>query len=243
MTGQYVGTRSGGQDTAPRIATSTSVLLEASELPPEPMYQPLIPFVSGPGQIVSGATASSGSSGTPGTPTWKKFPDRLDLYCYQGDDIQIPLYFQDPSDPDLDMSEAEGYAWYGQTRICHAWRTTLINEFTISTEFVPATEDTASYTLVTLFLPRVHNRVIGSYNWDLYTVSPFEGPQFPKPPDVDDADWPPLTQLKTWLFGNIYIVPRVTDTGYLTAPPTAVMTGELVVVTPAGVFGPNGRVP
>ena len=241
---QYAGTRT-VQDTAPRIATSTSLLLEASELPPEPMYQPLIPFVSGSGGV-SGSSITSGSSSTSSTsstPTWKKFPDRLDLYAYQGDDIQIPLYFQDPSDPDLDMS---AYGWFGQTRICHRYRSTLINEFTITAEYAapdvgpPAT---AGYTLVTLFLPRVHNTVIGSYNWDLYSLSPYEGPDFPKPDDIDDADWPPLDQIKTWLFGNIYIVPRVTDTGYLTIPATAVMTGELVIVTPTGTYGPNGRVP
>jgi hypothetical protein len=237
----FVGSRF-GQDSAPRIATSAALLLESSELPPEPMYQPLIPFVSGvsgAGGITSGAAASNPPSGTP---TWKKFPDRLDLYAYQGDDIQIPLYFQDPSDPTLDMS---GYDWYGQTRLLHTYRSTLVNDLTISAEYIPPDPDVpgSGSTLVTLFLPRVHNRVIGTYHWDLYTLSPFVGPDFPKPEDIADEDWPPTDQIKTWVFGFLYIVPRVTDTGYLTLPATAVQTGELVIVTPTGTYGPNGRVP
>ena len=58
-----------------------------------------------------------------------------------------------------------------------------------------------------------------------------------------DENWPMDTQVKTWLYGYIYIVPRVTTTDWLPVPPNALPAGQVVVVSPTGVFGPNGRVP
>jgi hypothetical protein len=131
--------------------------------------------------------------------------------------------------------------------LLHRYWSTLIHQFTINATYVPpevGPPETVGYTLVTLFLPRSLNTIIGTYEWDLQSVSPFVGPSYPRPPEILAADWPPTDQLKTWIFGHFYIVPRVTSTDYLpVVPATAVAAGQLVTVTPAGLFGPNGRVP
>lgn len=230
-----------GQDTAPRISTTAVVMSEATELAPVPSYQTIVPFL--PISTSTTGTSLTTSSSSSATPQWKNFPDRLDLYAYQGDDVQIPLYFQDAADPTLDLS---GYDWKAQTRVLHRYWSTLVSDFTINATYSPPVVGppaVASYTLVTLFLPRMHNGVIGTYEWDLRSLSPFVGPIYPKPDDIDAADWPPTDMLKTWLFGHFHIVPRVTSTDHLPIPATAVQAGSLVIVTPAGLFGPNGRVP
>ena len=215
-------------------------------MPAEPMYQPLIPFL--PPSIVSGGSVSSGeiTSGNGGSDDWKEYPDRLDLYVYQGDDVQIPLYFINYADPTLDMSNENDFEWKSQIRVVHRYASTLVNEFSIESQLIPAVPpDTVNQTLVTLFLPRFHNQHPGMYHWDLYSISPFVGPDFPKPPDVDDDEWPMADQIKTWIYGRFYVVPRVTATDWLPVPPTgAISSGAAVVVTPGGfVVGPNGRVP
>jgi hypothetical protein len=198
-----------------------------------------VPFL--PPGIVSGETIAAVSSASSGDAEWKKYPGRLDLYVYQGDDIQIPLYFKDASDPDLDMSE---WTWNAQIRMRHRYYSTLLNEFSISAELVlPTPPDTVNTTLVTLFLPRFHNQYAGVWSWDVHSVSPFIGPTFPKPPDVAPEDWPMADQIKTWLFGYIYVVPRVTETDYLPLPPNAYPVGPIAVTPQGYTVGPNGRVP
>lgn len=239
--GHYVGSRF-GQDTPSRIAVSTELLLEASEMPAEPMYQSLIPFY--PPSITTGSDPSAGSLAAATTDDWKIYPDRLDLFCYQGDDVQIPLYFVDAARPTLDMSNENDFEWKGQIRIVHAYRSTLVHNFTIESSLItPTPPDTVNQTLVTLFLPRFHNQYPGRYSWDLFSTSPFEGPTFPQPADVADEDWPMTDQVKTWLYGYFYCVPRVTTTDWLPMPSTAVSAGSTVIVTPTGTYGPNGRVP
>lgn len=246
MPGQFTGSRF-GQDSYPRIATSAEMLLEATEvLPFEPMYQPLVPFL--PPSIATGGGVgllSSGSTTSGGTDEWKAYPDRLDLFCYQGDDVQIPLYFKNPGDPDLDMSNENGWSWKGQIRTWHRYSAPLVHDFTIESEGIPRDPldpTSVGQTLVTLFLPRFHNQYPGVFSWDLSSTGPFEGPTFPKPPDVADEDWPMDDFVKTWLYGYFYVVPRVTTTDFL--PPTGALPSTVAVtVTPTGTYGPNGRVP
>jgi hypothetical protein len=227
------------------VAGSAQISTVAGEtLPAEPTYQPVIPFYP---PIFSGNSGvSSGVLGAAGSDDWKKYPDNLDLFVYQGDDVQIPLYFQDPTIPNIDLSTS--YVWKGQIRVVHHYKSALVNEFTIATEIIPPDPlDPTSLgsTLVTLFLPRFNNQYSGVYTWDLQSTSPFVGPVYPKPPDVDDEDWPMADQVKTWLYGNLHVVPRVTETDFLPVPsPAALPPGTAVVVTPAGwAVGPNGRVP
>jgi hypothetical protein len=106
-------------------------------------------------------------------------------------------------------------------------------------------------TKLTMLLSRLVNKYIGTFHWDLRSFSPFEGPVYPPPPgweeeDPDNPVWPQTTEVKTWLYGDIHIVRRVTATDVL--PPTnGALTpgnGSVVVVTPGGfTVGPNGRVP
>ena len=245
--GVYVGSRF-GQDTKSRIATSTSLLLEATEMPPEPVYQQVIPFL--PPSVISGGAVGSGgvsvgltSGNGESDEDWKAYPDRLDLHVYQGDDVVVPLYFVNAADPTLDMSDWE---WKAQGRIYHRYYAQPTHDFVVTAELIAPTDpDTVNQTLVTLFLPRQRNRWTGVYSWDLHSVAPYTGPPMPPQPpgtDIHDDDWPPIDQLKTWVFGYFYIVPRVTTTDFLPltgAPPST----QAVIVTPTGVYGPNGRVP
>ena len=154
----------------------------------------------------------------------------------------IPLYFDNPED--TDMSDQDGFEWYAEVRLIHSYRSLLVNTFTIDSEAIPATVDTVAQTKVTLFLPRSENIYIGRYRWDLYSISPIEEDmtEFPRPPDVPLPEvWPPTTTLRTWVYGNATIIPRVTETDYLPAP---AVVGEGVTVFGEGFFvGPNGRVP
>ena len=241
---QYGVTRF-GQDAPALISTSGNVLDEATELiPAEPRYG-LIPFPPYPGSPIF--TGESGSTATTGPSRWTAYPDRLDLIIYEGDDVQIPLYLQDPNDPTKDLSNEGGFSWEGEIRVVHSYNSTLVNTFAIESEYISDT--TSPYyqtTKVTLFLPRLLNVYRGTYRWELASTSPYEGPDFPKPDDVDDLDWPPTDQIKTWLYGAITIVHRLTDTDVL--PPAEELPpetdgGNVAVWTGAFVVGPNGRVP
>ena len=247
----FVGSRF-GPDSPSRIATSSSLLLEATEMPPEPMYQHVIPFL--PPSVISGSAGAGGELSVGGvaigTTTededWKAYPDRLDLHVYQGDDIVVPLYFTNPADPMLDMSDWE---WKAQARIYHRYYAQPTHDFIVTAELVPPEPEPApqiNQTLVSLFLPRYRNRYTGVYSWDLQSTSPYTGPSMPVLPTglpaVPEEEWPPIDQVKTWVYGYFYIVPRVTTTDWLPIP-GSIPTGQAVVVTPTGVYGPNGRVP
>lgn len=247
---QYAGSRF-GPDTAPRIMATTEVLMEASELPPVPMYQPLVPFypslTNGDSAGAGGTTSSTAlalAASDSGPASWKKYPDRLDLYCYQGDDVQVPLYFQDPSDVELDMSSWE---WTAQVHWYHAYYAPQLVKLSVKAEYIlpedptdPDNDPTIGSTLVTLFLPRMWNRYCGVYAWDIYSTSPYQGPLFDKPDNVAPEDWL-QDQVKTWLYGRMYVVPRVTTTDWL--PPKGALPVQSFIVMPTGLFGPNGRVP
>jgi|KBSMisStandDraft_5_1062788.scaffolds.fasta_scaffold438969_3 hypothetical protein len=242
--GAYVGSRF-GQDTKSRIATSTSLLLEASEMPPEPVYQQVIPFL--PPSVISGGSVGSGVAAVGASTSdedWKSYPDRLDLHMYQGDDVVVPLYFVNAADPTLDMSTWE---WKAQARMYHRYYALSTHDFVVTTELIPPIPpDTINQTLVSVILPRQRNRYTGVYSWDLHSVSPYDGPTLTDPPpgpDIHDENWPPTDQVKTWLYGYFYIVPRVTSTDSLPIPPYALPSNTAVIVTPTGVYGPNGRVP
>lgn len=236
--GEYGSSRF-GWDAPARISTTAVMLQEATELlPGETLHGP-VGFMP---SIISGdgTSTSSDSDGS----QWKTFPDQLDLYWYQGDDIQIPLYFSDPTNPTLDMSDESDWEWKSQIRNRHRFYSYEVNEFVIESEAVPPTPPATTptgITLVTLFLPRQMNQYRGIFAWDLMSTSPFVGPVFPQPPDIDV--WPPTTQVKTWLWGKVYVVPRVTATDWL-PPPGAVPPFTPIGVTSQGWFvGPNGKVP
>ena len=235
----YVASRF-GQDSPSRIATSAELYLEATEMPPVPEYQSLVPFlppsiVLGDGGFVASSTVATGGD------DWTFRPDRLDLKVYQGDDFQVPLFFKDASRPTLDMSD---WDWKGQVRIRHRYYSRLVTEFTITAELIePTPPDDVNTTLVTLFLPRYHNRFAGVWSWDLHSTGPFEGPTFPKPPDVAEEDWPMIDQVKTWLYGYMYVVPRTTETDHLPIPPNYYPAGPITVTPQGWTVGPNGRVP
>jgi hypothetical protein len=241
MPGEFGSSRF-GWDAPARISTSAAMLQEATEVLPGEMLHGPIGFLP---SLVNGDGSTTGSSSDSANTQWKAFPDRLDLYWYQGDDVQIPLYFTNPGDPSLDMSNENEWEWKSQMRVRHRFYSYKVNEFTIESAAVPPTPPSVTptgMTLVTLFLPRQLNQYRGVYSWDLMSTSPFEGPVYPKPPDIEL--WPPTTQVKTWLWGKIYVVPRVTSTDWLPVPPDAIAPGTVVVVTPQGwTVGPNGRVP
>jgi hypothetical protein len=225
------------------------MLMEATEMPPVPMYQPLVPFYP---SLVNGDSSSSSSNvaasavANGDAAKWKIYPDRLDIYAWQGDDVQVTFYFQYPEEPDPDMS---AYEWWAQMRLMHAYRSTLITEFSIQATYTAANPDdpddlTATVTKVGVFLPRQNNDQAGLFHWELASKGPYDWTGFSKPPDVAVEDWPPVDTLKTWIYGYVYIVPRLTSTDFLPTPPGSVSNGGTVVVTSTGItVGPNGRVP
>lgn len=238
----YVGARF-GQDGPPRIATSAELLLEATELPSIPTYQAIVPFV--PGTTSGEDTSSAFETLSDGHLLWRTTPSRCDLMFYQGDDIVIPLYFDDPAL--LGDNMALGYEWHSQIRVLHSYRSTLVADFVTTAKYTAGDiNGVGEHTLVELFLPRTTNTRWGLYRWDLYSVNPVDYSRFPKPDDVDAADWPPEDALRTWLYGLVRIAPRVSNTDFL-PPPAAALTGGgavAAVMTNGGfVVGPNGRVP
>lgn len=229
-----------GWDSPTRIATSTTMLLESSEqLPEQTLHQSLVPFPSNSSIALNSGGVSSSSSSAIDQPEWRSYPGRLDLFCYQGDDVQIPLFFQDPSDWEIDMSTVAGWEWLAQIRVFHSARSTLVNEFIVAAEYLPgADEEPGSQTQVTLFLPRDLNVYTGCFSWDVRSLGPFVGPDYPEPP---------TDLLKTWLYGTFIVVPRVSATEFV-PPTTALPVGGgnavAVAMTSAGwCVGPNGRVP
>ena len=227
-----------GRDTPARIATSTQMLVEPlAVLPGEPMYQP-IPFYP---SIVSGSGGQLGATSSTDTDVWNHYPSRCDLSFYQGDDVTIPLYIEDPSDATPDMSTA--WEWSAQIRVLHTYHSTLVNTFSIVDEYTAPVSQTPGYTKVTMFLPRSENCYVGKYRWDLYSKSPLDAATFPRPPDVPLTDpWPPTDQIRTWLYGVVTIIPRVTSTDFL----PEITEGGGAVVTAGqqwNFVGPNGLVP
>lgn len=224
-----------GFDEPALIAGTAQMMTLGAELPPgEPMYTP-IPFLPPP-------VISSSTSTTTDTQVWTKAPGRLDLTWYQGDDVMIPLYFDNPED--TDMSDQDGFQWHAEVRLYHTYRSTLVNTFTIDSEAIPAIPPAPAQTKVTLFLPRTENVYVGRYRWDLYSISPIteDMTEYPRPPDVPLPEvWPPTTTLRTWLYGNANIAPRVTETDAL--PPPVDGGGEVGVYGAGFFVGPNGRVP
>jgi hypothetical protein len=224
------------------------MLLEASAQLPEQVPVPtLIPFYGG--GVITGdqaAAAAAALAQGSGPQTWERQPERLDISFRQGDDVLIPLYLQDPENPDLDMSD---WDWVAQIRVLPYYTRTLVNEFTTDADFLPAPDyhPTLDTTLVKLFLPRELNDFRGCYYWEMYSIGPYDFSDFPKPVDwpVDADPWPPVTGLRTWLYGLCTIRGRITDTDLL--PDVAVD----VIPPPAGWYpgypgyfvGPNGRVP
>lgn len=244
MAGEF-GSFRFGWDGPNRIGTSAVMLQEASELLPAEVVHAPIPF------IVSGDDAS-GSGDTQlsedGHRIWSQVPAAVDLIFWQGDDIVIPFYFNDPAVLSDDM--ALNYAWYAQVRRLHSYKSTLIADFVTKAVYHPSTTVPASeadeYTMVELFLPRSENVYSGCYRWELYSVALEDWSRFPKPADVDPADWPPPDALRTWLYGRCMIVPRVASTDMLPVdqiPPLEGGYSPPAITTQGWVVGPNGRVP
>ena len=233
-----------GPNMPTRIQGTAQLMMEPGEVAPSlPWYQPLVPFY--PPSITSGSDSSSTTAD--GHKLWERTPSRCDLLFYQGDDVVIPLYFNDPTIANDDMSLHE---WHAQIRVLHRYQSRLVGEFATTAEFYTGADETDEYTMVELFLPRSENLYYGQYRWDLYSISDADLSRFPKPEDVDAADWPPTDALRTWLYGVVNIAPRVTDTDYLTGSydypqipwpgPPAYVT---VLTTGGWTVGPNGRVP
>jgi hypothetical protein len=245
MTGEFGSFRFGWGGTN-RIGTSVVMLQEATELLPNAVTHGPIPF------IVNGDGSSSGSSDTQlsedGHRIWSKVPAAVDLIFWQGDDIVIPLYFNDPAVLSDDM--AADYAWYAQIRRLHSYRSALVGDFVTKAVYHPSTAVPASeadeYTMVELFLPRADNIYAGLYGWELYSIALEDFTRFPKPDDVDAADWPPPDALRTWLYGRCYIVPRISTTDVLPVediPPIYGGYTPPAITVQGWVVGPNGRVP
>lgn len=234
-----------GRDAPSRIATSVVMAVEADALlPEEPMYQPVIPFYPA---IVSGDGTSIGSGTTTTPDVWTSYPGRVDLSFYQGDDVTIPLVIDDPADSTPDFSTV--WEWTAQIRVLHSYESTLVNTFSVTDEYTPPAGENPGYTRVTMFLPRSENVYVGRFRWDLYSVSPLDVAGFPRPPDVPEPEpWPPTDQIRTWLYGEVTIIPRVTETdilpaGGLVVDPVTTWLGPVAAPYGNFVVGPNGRVP
>jgi hypothetical protein len=234
---QYAGSRF-GQDAPARISVATGTLVEATErLPGEPLYQPLVPFV--PPSIVNGNNNNNGLTEN-GQRIWTQYPSLCNLVFYQGDDVIIPLFFQDPNDTSLDMSNDAGWAWEAQVRVTRNYESDLVHDLSTVATFIPPVDPAPGYTQVEMFLPRMENDVNGVYSWEIYSVGPSDLSRFPKPDDVAPEDWPPPDMLRTWLWGAAYILPRGTTTDYL---PAEIENGTPAITTGGYFVGPNGRVP
>ena len=245
MSGEFGSFRS-GLDAPSRISSAEVMLQDASTmLYGEPVYTP-IPFLP----ITSGSDVDQTTVSDDGHIIWQKTPSACDLVFWQGDDIVIPLYFNDPALADDDM--AQGFEWFGQIRTRHSYKSTFLNDFVTAAQFHTGTDETDEYTVVEMFLPRVDNIYAGHFRWELYSISPEDYSRFPKPEDVDPADWPPPDALRTWLYGECTIVPRASATDVLpysvnpSGTTVGIYNGDPVpaVMTNGGwVVGPNGRVP
>jgi hypothetical protein len=236
-----------GQDAPRRIAASATMITEATAyLPGEPVYPALIPFYQG--QVVSGSGAlePAFSVTSDGKQVWTKYPSRCDLTFYLGDDVVIPLYFQDPNNADMSV-----WQWEAQIRHYHSYNSSLFYDFSIATVLIPAEEtddpdtplsEAFSITEVSLFMPRMLNTIPGVFTWEMYSISPYAYSNFPIPDGVEPEDWPPDDTLRTWLYGLCTILPRGSTTDYL--PVVVEPAPALPMGWNGGWFvGPNGRVP
>jgi hypothetical protein len=243
MPGEF-GTFRFGWDSPSRIGTSTVMLQESSELIPAAMQHAPVPFYP---PIASGSGSSDTEVTADGHRIWQQTPSAVDLIFWQGDDVVVPLYFNDPAVLSDDM--ADNYAWYAQIRRLHSYRSTLVADFVTKAVYHPPTtpgDETDEYTMVELFLPRSENITAGLYRWELYSIALEDWSRFPKPDDVDAADWPPPDALRTWLWGRCYIVPRVASTDALPVgqiPPIDGGYQPPAITSQGWVVGPNGRVP
>lgn len=214
-----------GLDTPSRIATSTVFFQEqAALLPGEPRYQPLA-FVSGDDV----AASPIGGTTEDGHPIWSSVPSRCDLMVYQGDDVVIPLYFNDPdiTGDNYDLN----YDWTAQIRLRHNYTSSLVADMSVVAEYHPAAGGTDlpdvddEYTLVEMYLPRAFNTRWGLFEWEIAAYRTMDLSRFPPPPGWDaDTAWPPPKALKTWLYGRCYVLPRTTTTDTLPAPTPGVVT-------------------
>lgn len=212
-----------GWDAPSRIAGTSTMLQEQGALPVGlPVYSPL-PFLP-----ASAVTSSISGTTEDGHPIWSFVPTRVDLVFYQGDDVIIPLYFDNPDIVGDDMDDQD---WFAQIRRRHLYTSTLVADLSVVAAYHPAGETTSEYTKVEMFLPRAFNTTWGSFEWEIASYGDTDLSRFPPPPGwSDEALWPPLQALKTWLFGRCYIVPRTTSTDDLGA-----------VVDPAvPALGPSG---
>jgi hypothetical protein len=236
---QYVASRF-GQDMPSRITASTPMLLEATDTPGEPMYQPLIPFYPG---VVSGDSLVASAIDQ----SWERQPTDFNLTFYEGDDVVIPLYIQDPNNPTHDMSDQMQWEWHSEIRCLAYYGSTLITEFSVDSEYMPpgSFDPVVGTTLVSLFLPREMNDRAGTFSWELYSLSPITySPEFTKPDDwPDEEPWPPTTALRTWLRGTCTILLRTAATDVLPDTGSGSSGGGGVVVSTGIFVGPNGRVP
>lgn len=146
-----------------------------------------------------------------GTQVWTQYPSECGLTFYEGDDVLVTLFFQDPDDPALDMSTWE---WHAQVRAAHSYGATLVAVFSVNAVY----ESASSTTRVEMFLPRADNTDHGTFAWEVYSVAPVDFSRFPKPADVLPEDWPPPSALRTWLWGTAEIQARSSTTDVLGAP-------------------------
>ena len=212
-------------------------------LPGEPLYPTVLPFIS-----TSSGLSVVGGGLTTEIQTWESGPSRLDLTFYEGDDITVPLTFEDPNDPTLDMSEASEWDWFSQIRTGHGPLYPLVADFICDADYVaPAPPDQPlGVTNVKMVLPRQDNIYIGTFSWDLVSVSPVPG----HPDEEPQPDETPGTG-HTWLWGEVTVLPRVTHPDGQWPPgvdeeEVAVPTFNsfLAVTTGTGfTVGPNGRIP
>ena len=136
------------------------------------------------------------------------------------------------------------WEWSAQIRVLHTYHSTLVNTFSVTDEYTAPAGELPGFTAVNLFLPRSENVYVGRYRWDLYSKSPLDVADFPRPPDVPAPEpWPPTDQVRTWLYGIVTIIPRVTSTDFL--PPAVIVDGggEPSALSSGYFVGPNGRVP
>ena len=62
---------------------------------------------------------------------WKSYPDKLDLFYWQGDDVQIQLQFLG----DVDMS---AWTWEADVRSWPTYQARLTFTFAVAAQFIPA---------------------------------------------------------------------------------------------------------
>lgn len=232
-----------GWDAPSRISGSTVTFQEQGALMPgEPRYQPL-PFVTGD-EVSTGVTATTED----GHPIWSSVPSRCDLMFYQGDDVVIPLYINDPNitGDNFDLN----FDWVAQIRVRHAYTSTLVADMSVVAEYHPASGGTDlpdvedEYTQVEMYLPRTFNTRWGLFEWEIASYSTMDLSRFPAPPGWDpEATWPPASALKTWLYGRCIVLPRTTTTDTLPTPAPGVVTlgARGFVVTGNGMLSTAGN--